>query len=128
MDGMYRYIRSPNYLGEVMIYASYAIVANVGDFNLVKCSIGFLGSFSFTFGPLCLPRGLLPRRNEWKGLIASFLRLDILNGRRMSKERMRLSPSSSSSTSLGRIRVNEVFVLEKGLSLFMEHGIEHEIF
>lgn len=28
-DGMFKYIRSPNYLGEVMIYASYAIVANV---------------------------------------------------------------------------------------------------
>lgn len=30
MDGMYKYIRSPNYLGEVMIYSSYAILANVG--------------------------------------------------------------------------------------------------
>lgn len=29
MDGMFKYIRSPNYLGEVMIYSSYAIVANV---------------------------------------------------------------------------------------------------
>ena len=29
MDGMYKYIRSPNYLGEVMIYSSYAILANV---------------------------------------------------------------------------------------------------
>lgn len=28
-DGMYRYIRSPNYLGEVMIYSSYALLANV---------------------------------------------------------------------------------------------------
>ncbi|KAM7458264.1 hypothetical protein BLSTO_00974 [Blastocystis sp. subtype 1] len=27
-DGMYRYIRSPNYLGEVMIYSSYALLAN----------------------------------------------------------------------------------------------------
>ena len=27
-DGMYKYIRSPNYLGEVMIYSSYALVAN----------------------------------------------------------------------------------------------------
>lgn len=27
---MYKYIRSPNYLGEVMIYSSYALVANVG--------------------------------------------------------------------------------------------------
>lgn len=28
-DGMYKYIRSPNYLGEVMIYSSYALLANV---------------------------------------------------------------------------------------------------
>ena len=35
MDGMYKYIRSPNYLGEVMIYASYAIVANVGNSGVI---------------------------------------------------------------------------------------------
>ena len=28
-DGMFKYIRSPNYLGEVMIYSSYGLVANV---------------------------------------------------------------------------------------------------
>lgn len=28
-DGMFKYIRSPNYLGEVMIYASYGLMANV---------------------------------------------------------------------------------------------------
>ena len=28
-DGMFKYIRSPNYLGEVMIYSSYALLANV---------------------------------------------------------------------------------------------------
>lgn len=35
MDGMYRYIRSPNYLGEVMIYSSYALLANVE----VRCRV-----------------------------------------------------------------------------------------
>ncbi|CBK22477.2 uncharacterized protein [Blastocystis hominis] len=28
MDGMYKYIRSPNYLGEVLIYSSYALLSN----------------------------------------------------------------------------------------------------
>ena len=28
-DGMFRYIRSPKYLGEMMIYSSYALLANV---------------------------------------------------------------------------------------------------
>lgn len=36
MDGMYKYIRSPNYLGEILIYSSYALLSNV--LNEIKCS------------------------------------------------------------------------------------------
>lgn len=44
MDGMYKYIRSPNYLGEVLIYSSYALLSNVKSGNeAVMRSIGSRG-------------------------------------------------------------------------------------
>lgn len=40
---MYKYIRSPNYLGEVLIYSSYALLANVCSWQRCDVALASLG-------------------------------------------------------------------------------------
>ena len=115
-DGMFRYIRSPNYLGEVMIYSSYALLANVEPCFVCECSIGFPGSFSSTCGRVCSQRASSPRRSAWSGGgHATSSRLDTRSGSSTRSGRMVFFPSSSLCISSERRRRSEFY---RVLSLF----------
>lgn len=62
-DGMYKYTRSPNYLGETLLYMGFALIINrLPVYYLV---IGFQGYFMFNLLTLAKDRRSLQKKKGW---------------------------------------------------------------